>query len=264
MRAILVFGLLLSIEILYSQKLVEFKISECLTNCKFENSTIESLEVTNGSTEILLRTYANCDGKFLGEIEILEGGFLNLVFNIKPIEGVDKKGKKFSIIEVADCDCPFDFTFLIKGLEFRDPSLIRVNGLQLSELPGPLVEEIIVEQIGSEQGGKEKKDENQIFAIVEELAAPVGGMGAFYKYVREEMKYPTQARKMEVEGRVFCEFIVNSDGSIQDVRVIRGIGAGCDEEAIRIIQASTPWRPGKQSCKPVRSKFNVAIIFKLS
>jgi protein TonB len=121
-----------------------------------------------------------------------------------------------------------------------------------------------VEQIEIKQEVEEKEDENQIFTIVEEQAQPVGGMAAFYKYVGEKMKYPAQARRMQVEGRVFCEFVVNKDGTLQDVKVIRGIGAGCDEEAIRVIQSAPAWKPGKQRGKAVRSKFNLAIIFKLS
>ena len=244
-----------------SQKLVGFEFSECLTDCKFEKSTIE-LKTSNGQTEIFLRALGNCYGNFIGNIEILNRGILNLLFDVKPTEeGVNKDGNKFSIMEIASCDCPFDFTYRIEGLELRNPSLITVNGRKLSELPGPLVEEIQI-NIGPEP--QEEEDENQIFAIVEEQAAPVGGMSAFYKFVREEMRYPAQARRMQVEGRVFSEFVVNRDGSIQDVRIIRGIGAGCDEEAIRIIKASAPWKPGKQRGKPVHSKFSLAIIFKLN
>lgn len=127
-----------------------------------------------------------------------------------------------------------------------------------------VTEETKVEHIEIKQEKEEEEDVNQIFTIVEEQAAPQGGMSAFYKYVGEKMKYPAQARRMQVEGRVFCEFVVNRDGTLQDVKVIRGIGAGCDEEAIRVIQSAPPWKPGKQRGKAVRSKFNLAIIFKLS
>jgi protein TonB len=127
-----------------------------------------------------------------------------------------------------------------------------------------VTEDTKVEHIEIKQEKEEEEDVNQIFTIVEEQAQPVGGMSAFYKYVSEKMKYPAQARRMQVEGRVFCEFVVNRDGTLQDVKVIRGIGAGCDEEAIRVIQSAPPWKPGKQRGKAVRSKFNLAIIFKLS
>lgn len=121
-----------------------------------------------------------------------------------------------------------------------------------------------VEEIEIKQEKEVEEDVNQIFTIVEEPAQPIGGMAAFYKYVGEKMKYPSQARRMGVEGRVFCKFTVNRDGSIQDVQVIRGIGAGCDEEAIRVIQSAPAWKPGKQRGKAVRSSFNLAIIFKLN
>ena len=121
-----------------------------------------------------------------------------------------------------------------------------------------------VEEIVIKQEVEEKEDENQIFTIVEEQAAPVGGMKSFYEFVGSKMKYPAQARRMGVEGRVFCEFVVNKDGTLQDVKVIRGIGAGCDEEAIRVIQSAPAWKPGKQRGKAVRSRFNLAIIFKLN
>jgi periplasmic protein TonB len=127
-----------------------------------------------------------------------------------------------------------------------------------------VTEDTKVEHIEIKQEKEEEEDVNQIFTIVEEQAQPVGGMSAFYKFVGEKMKYPAQARRMQVEGRVFCEFVVNRDGTLQDVKVIRGIGAGCDEEAIRVIQSAPPWKPGKQRGKAVRSKFNLAIIFKLS
>jgi protein TonB len=127
-----------------------------------------------------------------------------------------------------------------------------------------VTEDTKVEHIEIKQEKEEEEDVNQIFTIVEEQAQPVGGMSAFYKYVGEKMKYPAQARRMQVEGRVFCEFVVNRDGTLQDVKVIRGIGAGCDEEAIRVIQSAPAWKPGKQRGKAVRSKFNLAIIFKLS
>jgi protein TonB len=120
-----------------------------------------------------------------------------------------------------------------------------------------VVEEVIVAPV------VEKEDVDQIFSVVEESAEPKGGMPAFYKYVGEKIKYPAQARRMGVEGRVFVEFVVNRDGSIVDVKSIKGIGAGCDEEAVRIVQSAPAWKPGKQRGKPVRQKMVIPIIFKL-
>lgn len=119
------------------------------------------------------------------------------------------------------------------------------------------VEEIVIAPV------EEKEDVDQIFLVVEETATPKGGMAAFYKYVGDKMKYPAQARRMGIEGKVFVEFVINRDGSITDVKAIKGIGAGCDEEAVRVVQSAPPWNPGKQRGKPVRQRYVVPITFKL-
>jgi protein TonB len=108
-----------------------------------------------------------------------------------------------------------------------------------------------------------EEEVEEIFTVVEESAEPNGGMEAFRKYLEKNLKYPKQARKMGVEGKVFVQFVVDKDGSISDVKAIKGIGAGCDEEAIRIIQESPKWKPGKQRGRPVKVRVVVPIVFKL-
>jgi len=119
------------------------------------------------------------------------------------------------------------------------------------------VEEIKIEAV------EEKEDPNQIFLVVEETAAPIGGMPAFYEFVGKKLKYPAQARRMGVEGKVFVEFVIERDGSITDVKAIKGIGAGCDEEAVRVLQSAPKWKAGKQRGKPVRQRMVLPIAFKL-
>jgi protein TonB len=108
-----------------------------------------------------------------------------------------------------------------------------------------------------------KEEVDEIFSIVEEPASPKGGMPAFYKYVFDKMKYPPQARRMGIEGKVFVEFVIGKDGSISDVRAVKGIGAGCDEEAVRVIQGAPAWSPGKQRGKSVKQRMVLPITFKL-
>lgn len=111
-----------------------------------------------------------------------------------------------------------------------------------------------------------REETNEIFLVVEESASPVGGMSAFYEYVGKKMqgKYPAQARRMGIEGRVFVEFVVNKDGSLTDVKAIKGIGAGCDELAEQVIREAPKWNPGKQRGKPVRQRMVLPIVFKLN
>ncbi|MCW5911356.1 MAG: energy transducer TonB [Cyclobacteriaceae bacterium] len=109
---------------------------------------------------------------------------------------------------------------------------------------------------------EEKVDE--IFTIVEVNAQPKGGLPAFYKYVAENIQYPVQAKRMGIQGRVFVEFVVNKDGTLTDVVAVKGIGAGCDEEAVRIVRNSPPWNPGRQRGHPVKQRMVVPITFKLA
>ena len=129
-----------------------------------------------------------------------------------------------------------------------------------------ITEDTKVEVITIQPVEEPKEDPNEIFLVVEESAAPIGGMSAFYEYVGKKMqgKYPAQARRMGIEGKVFVEFVVNKDGSIVDVRAMKGIGAGCDELAVKVVQEAPAWKPGKQRGKPVRQKMVLPITFKLN
>jgi protein TonB len=79
-------------------------------------------------------------------------------------------------------------------------------------------------------------------------------MPEFYKLVATNIKYPVQARAKGIEGRVFVEFVVNLDGSLSDIKVIKGIGDGCDEEAMRVVALSPPWIQAKQKGQIVKQR----------
>lgn len=125
-----------------------------------------------------------------------------------------------------------------------------------------VVKTVISEVMIEDAPVAEKAD--QIFDVVENPPSPPGGMEGWGKYLRANLKYPTQARRMGIEGTVFVVFVVNTDGSIQDVEVIRGIGGGCDEEAARVVREAPAWEPGRQRGRPVRVKMRLPIRFKLS
>lgn len=102
------------------------------------------------------------------------------------------------------------------------------------------------------------------FLMAEKQPEFPGGTRKFAKYLRKNLKYPPQARRMGIEGKVFVEFVVNRDGSLVDIKVIKGIGAGCDKEAIRVLKKSPKWKPGKQRGKAVRVRMSVPINFQLN
>lgn len=152
--------------------------------------------------------------------------------------------------------------------QIQQPQVVEVPDEEKIEdeiqvnLDAEMTDETKVEQIEIKVE-EPKEDVDEIFTIVEETAAPKDGMAAFYKFIGSKLKYPSQATRMGVEGKVFVEFVINRDGTLVDVRVVRGIGAGCDEEAVRVVQSSPPWKPGKQRGKPVRQKYTLPIQFKL-
>ncbi|WP_370088600.1 energy transducer TonB [Ekhidna sp.] len=102
-----------------------------------------------------------------------------------------------------------------------------------------------------------------VYTIVDEPASFPGGLVAFYDFLDSEMGYPETALKEGVEGRIFVELIVEENGELTNMRVAKGIGSGCDEEAMRAIAKSSPWNPGKINGKPVRQILIQNILFKL-
>ena len=110
---------------------------------------------------------------------------------------------------------------------------------------------------------EEEVEEAEIFTVVESMPTFPGGMGALMKYLAENIKYPPLAKESGIQGRVFINFVVEPDGSISNVKVLRGIGGGCDEEAVRVVKNMPKWSPGKQRGKPVRVSYNLPVKFTL-
>ena len=90
-----------------------------------------------------------------------------------------------------------------------------------------------------------------------------GGEQAMMQFVADNVKYPQDAIDKEISGRVLVSFVVEKDGSIGDVKVVKGIGGGCDEEAVRVVNAMPKWKPGMDKGKPVRVSYMMPITFKL-
>jgi len=110
---------------------------------------------------------------------------------------------------------------------------------------------------------EEVVSEAAIFTVVESMPEFKGGMAKLYTYLGNNIKYPVMAKESGIQGKVYVTFVVERDGSITDVRVLRGIGGGCDEEAIRVVAGMPSWKPGKQRGKPVRVQYNLPVRFTL-
>lgn len=104
----------------------------------------------------------------------------------------------------------------------------------------------------------------EVFEKVDEMPVPPGGMDGWIKHMTENLKYPEAAKTAKTEGMVYLTFVVKEDGTVSDVEILRGIGAGCDEEAKRVVEISPKWTPGKIAGKAVNTRMTLPINFKLS
>jgi len=145
----------------------------------------------------------------------------------------------------------------VKELEVADPGQKNLKGDKNADVT-------IDEPVGESNNKVTEEDPNKIFTSVEQVPAFPGGLDAFGRYLLKNIRYPAIARENNTQGRVIVSFVCERDGSLTDVKVARGIGDGCDEEAVRVIKASPRWKPGIQNGRPVRVAYSVPISFTLS
>jgi periplasmic protein TonB len=161
------------------------------------------------------------------------------------------------------------------------PPPVKIESVQFTQLeavdepvdePPPTQEVLTETNAGTVTQEGEKIDEPpppveaaepQIFTIVEEMPSFPGGEAELFKYLGKTVKYPPMAQDAGITGVVYMTFVVDEQGKVRDPKVLRGIGGGCDEEAIRVVKAMPAWEPGKQRGKPVRVQYNLPIRFTL-
>ncbi|MDA3944206.1 MAG: TonB family protein [Bacteroidetes bacterium] len=150
--------------------------------------------------------------------------------------------KQVTVLEVVEDD-----------VEVEDEIEIDVDVNQETEI------EVYVPPVREE----EQIVEAEIFTVVESMPEFPGGPAKMMEYIAKNIKYPAMARESGIQGRVFVNFVVEPDGSVSNVKILRGIGGGCDEEAIRVVKSMPKWTPGRQRGKAVRVSFNLPVRFTL-
>jgi protein TonB len=117
--------------------------------------------------------------------------------------------------------------------------------------------EVVVEKV------EQKEEETKVFEVVEQMPQFPGGDGALMQYLSSHIKYPVVAEENGIQGRVVCTFVVERNGSITDVRVVKSVDPSLDKEAVRVIKSMPNWIPGKQNGSAVRVKYTVPVTFRL-
>ena len=120
-----------------------------------------------------------------------------------------------------------------------------------------------VEEIATPEPPKQEAEQNKVFDVVEQQPQYPGGMGALNQWLGSNIKYPVMAAENGIEGRVVVQFVVERDGSVSGVHVVRGVDPSLDKEATRVVSAMPKWIPGKQNGSAVRVKYTVPVTFRL-
>ncbi|GET20291.1 MULTISPECIES: energy transducer TonB [Prolixibacter] len=147
------------------------------------------------------------------------------------------------VLNIVDNNTDIDDELQIEDTEADDNTVVNVAPIQQQE--------------------EEKTDEQQVFFIVEDMPEFPGGDLALRKYIANAIKYPVIAQENGIQGKVYVNFVVNTDGSVTDAKIARGVDPSLDKEALRVINSLPKWKPGKQRGKPVRVSFTVPINFVL-
>ncbi len=181
-----------------------------------------------------------------------------------------------SLVDLGKVESDFEDVMEIPPTEQPPPPPPKIQQPEIIEVPDEeeieeeieidldveITEDTEIEEMVFEEAPEEEATD-EIFMVVEDQPEPQGGYPAFYEYVGKNLKYPSQARRMGIEGKVFVQFVVDKDGTITEVQAIKGIGAGCDEEAVRVLKNAPKWTPGKQRGRAVKVRMVLPITFKL-
>ncbi len=147
----------------------------------------------------------------------------------------------------------------IEIVEVKDGELVEE---EIPELDIDVLEDEPIEEFIPIEEPEEVVE--SIFIFAEEMPSFPGGDIALLEYIARHIKYPKQAQRMGVEGKVHLRFVINEQGSVSNIEVMRGIGAGCDEEAVRVLASLPKFNPGKQRGNPVKVQMQVPINFRLN
>lgn len=178
------------------------------------------------------------------------------------------------VVEQVKSSVKFTAPIIKKDSEVKEEDEIKLDEVQKSdkavgaftvegndEVGGAVLK--AKENIAAPEPPKHVVEETKIFTVVEQMPMYPGGDAALMGYLRDNIKYPTVAAENGVQGRVVVGFVVERDGSITDVNILRGVDPSLDREAMRVVKSMPRWNPGKQNGSAVRVKYQVPVSFRL-
>lgn len=202
--------------------------------------------------------------------------FLNLGLAVSlamTLMAFEWKTDEIKLVVLPESDEGFTEVFEIPLTRIPPPPIIQpiINIVPdekiLEEMPEMILDPDEIEPLIIEDIIFKEEEEPIIEAPVDwasEMPVPLDGIKAYYKFISKNIKYPSRARRMGIEGKVFVQFVINKDGGVTGIKTVKGIGAGCDEEAERVIGIAPIWKPGKQGARRVSVRMILPIHFNLN
>jgi len=242
------------------------------------DSIMGKYEGTDLSRSVFVKTYTEASLPYYRMVFLLTGfaialGVLLMAFNYKPpIEGSSGLLVSSAVDEEIENIPQTNQTPPPPPPPPPPPEVIEVDDDEdIDEAPKifeqDFQEDKVIEQVKYVEPEKPKvveAEEPDFFVVVEDMPEYPGGEQSMYKWLGKNIKYPQVAKENGIEGKVFVRFIVDQSGKVKDAQVVRGIGGGCDEEALRVVNLMPDWKPGKQRGKPVKVQFTIPIHFQLN
>lgn len=271
--------LFLSLLVLFITIALGFILKQLLSGTSSPEKLTEKYAGSAEKDNVFVKKYQEADIEyykgFVGRIGVILV-LLMLLFAFNR----SKKEKKIQVLQMEifeDTDAPPPPTQQVKPppppppppetiIIVEDDKVVEDDPI-IADIEVSAKEEVKIVEVKIEKPAKVfvpvEPEEPEIFTIVEQMPEFPGGTEALYKFIGNNMKYPAIARENSIEGLCVVQFVVNEDGSITDVKVLKDIGGGCGDEAARIVKKMPKWKPGKQRGKAVRVQYNLPIRFKL-
>lgn len=256
--------------ILFAILILKFAIDNSISFAR-KKGKLEQLEFTEKKVDVAkLDRY---HGLLLGLGFIITLLLVNIMIEWK---SYDEK----QLIELGSVEDDFEEVYDIPPTQQPPPPKPKLQHPEIVEVPNEqeiqdeieidldveVTDETKIEEVTHIDLIEEEPEEEvveEVFLVVEDQPEPKGGIASFYEYLSENIRYPDEARRIGISGRVFVEFVVDKDGRLTDARVVKGIGGGCDEEAVRVVLKAPAWKPGRQRGRPVKVRMTVPVYFKL-
>ena len=205
----------------------------------------------------------------MAKIDLIDNGWVDLVFEGKnQAYGAYQMRKNTGVRNLKALIVMFVAFALIAAIVYAKVSIENYIASQNAAIEADVELASLAEKKEAKVEKKdepepEKVEESKVFDVVEEMPQFPGGPSALFEYLSKNIKYPVVAEENGVQGRVIVTFVVERDGSITDVKVVKSVDPSLDKEATRVVKSMPHWIPGKQNGSAVRVKYTVPVTFRL-